>query len=122
MERRLTSGATSAGVRVDCRVPLLRDRGLSRLPALDARRSDPSAFHLQVRLAQQDDAVPITSSPADGDVPMAVRAMKESAIDFLTKPVTEAALMAAVERALANSDERRSLRVRRAWAPRSSPA
>ena len=69
-----------------------------------------------MRLAQQGDAVPIIFISADGDVPMAVRAMKAGAIDFLTKPVTEAALMAAVERALAKADERRTVRVRRAWA------
>ena len=83
---------------------------------LDARRSDPSAFRLQSRLTRDGDAVPIIFLSADGDVPMAVQAMKAGAIDFLTKPVTDDALMAAVERALARADERRTVRVRRAWA------
>jgi FixJ family two-component response regulator len=83
---------------------------------LDADHSDPSPFQLQMRLAQQGDAVPVIFISSDGDIPMAVRAMKAGAIDFLTKPVTEDALMAAVARALAKADERRTVRVRRAWA------
>jgi FixJ family two-component response regulator len=35
-----------------------------------------------------------------GDIPSTVRAMKGGAIDFLTKPVDEEALLASVERAL----------------------
>lgn len=83
---------------------------------LDAHRSDPSPFQLQMRLAQQGDAVPVIFISTDGDVPMAVRAMKAGAIDFLTRPVSDEALMAAVARALAKADERRTVRVRRAWA------
>jgi FixJ family two-component response regulator len=36
-----------------------------------------------------------------GDVPTSVRAMKDGAVDFLTKPVDDVQLLAAVERALA---------------------
>lgn len=83
---------------------------------LDVRRSDPDPFRLQSRLARDGDATPVIFLSADGDIPMAVQAMKAGAIDFLTKPVTDGALMAAVERALARADERRTLRDRRAWA------
>lgn len=83
---------------------------------LDVRRSDPNAFRLQSRLTREGDAVPVIFLSADGDVPMAVQAMKAGAIDFLTKPVTDDVLMAAVERALARADERRTERDRRAWA------
>src|SRR5580704_14154687 len=42
-----------------------------------------------------------------GDIPMAVRAMREGAIDFLTKPVDDAALLNSVERAFQQHRESR---------------
>jgi len=42
-----------------------------------------------------------------GDIPMAVRAMREGAIDFLTKPVDDAALLKSVERAFQQYRESR---------------
>ena len=42
-----------------------------------------------------------------GDVPTSVRAMKEGAVDFLTKPVDEAALLSAIETAIARDRQAR---------------
>jgi FixJ family two-component response regulator len=45
-------------------------------------------------------SIPIIFITGRGDIPSTVKAMKNGAIDFLTKPVDEAVLMAAVEHAL----------------------
>jgi len=45
-------------------------------------------------------SIPVIFLTGRGDIPSTVRAMKEGAVDFLTKPVDEETLLAAVERAL----------------------
>ena len=45
-----------------------------------------------------------------GDIPASVRAMKAGAVDFLTKPVEAAALLAAVEQALGRDAAARAAR------------
>jgi FixJ family two-component response regulator len=45
-------------------------------------------------------SIPIIFITGRGDIPSTVTAMKGGAIDFLTKPVDEAALLTSVERAL----------------------
>jgi FixJ family two-component response regulator len=44
--------------------------------------------------------MPVIFLTGRGDIPSTVRAMKGGAVDFLTKPVDEEALLASVERAL----------------------
>jgi FixJ family two-component response regulator len=44
--------------------------------------------------------VPVIFITGRGDIPSTVTAMKEGAIDFLTKPVDEAALLASIQKAL----------------------
>jgi RNA polymerase sigma factor (sigma-70 family) len=55
---------------------------------------------LQRRLSADRNPPPIVFLTGHGDIPMSVRAMKDGAVDFLTKPATEAALLAAVGAAL----------------------
>jgi FixJ family two-component response regulator len=45
-------------------------------------------------------SIPVIFLSGRGDIPSTVRAMKGGAVDFLTKPVDEESLLAAVERAL----------------------
>ena len=45
-------------------------------------------------------SIPVIFVTGRGDVPSTVRAMKGGAVDFLTKPVDEEALLASIERAL----------------------
>jgi FixJ family two-component response regulator len=63
------------------------------LPGLDG-------LELQRRVNQTAPALPIVFLTGHGDIPMSVRAIKAGAVDFLTKPVPAAALLAAVGGAL----------------------
>jgi FixJ family two-component response regulator len=63
------------------------------LPGLDG-------LELQHALAVSDCARPIVFITGRGDIPTSVRAMKAGAVDFLTKPVTDSDLLAAVHNAI----------------------
>jgi FixJ family two-component response regulator len=65
----------------------------------DIRMPGISGLELQVTLKREKWPVPIILITGLGDIPMVVRAMREGAIDFLTKPVDDAALLNSVERA-----------------------
>jgi FixJ family two-component response regulator len=67
---------------------------------LDVQMSGLSGPQLQDRLSELGNRLPIVFLTGHGDIPMGVRAMKEGAVDFLTKPATEEALFAAVRAAL----------------------
>src|SRR5260370_17042546 len=58
-----------------------------------------SGLDLQATLRCESSFLPIIFITGLGDIPMAVRAMREGAIDFLTKPVDDVALLKSVERA-----------------------
>ena len=59
-----------------------------------------SGLELQARLKIEQCGIPIIFITARGDIPLAVRAMKEGASDFFAKPFEGGAFMAAVEHAL----------------------
>jgi FixJ family two-component response regulator len=73
----------------------------------DIRMPGLSGLELQATLKGERCPVPIIFITGLGDIPMAVRAMREGAIDFLTKPVDDAALLKSVERALQQCRENR---------------
>lgn len=52
------------------------------------------------KLISAKTSIPVIFLTGRGDIPSTVRAMKEGAVDFLTKPVDEEVLLASVERAL----------------------
>ena len=56
---------------------------------------------LQDTLTQNGSLLPIVFLTGHGDVPMAVRAVKRGAFDFLQKPVEDHQLLSAVDAALA---------------------
>jgi FixJ family two-component response regulator len=69
---------------------------------------------LQRTLAGSPHARPIVFLSGKGDVHTGVHAMKEGAVDFLTKPINHAQLVAAVELALKrDAEQRRERDVRR---------
>jgi FixJ family two-component response regulator len=73
---------------------------------LDIRMPGTSGLDFQRQLSEAEISVPIIFMSGHGDVPMTVRAMKEGAREFLTKPVRSQDLIDAVHEAIAH--DRRS--------------
>jgi FixJ family two-component response regulator len=69
---------------------------------LDVRMPGLSGLDLQLKLRDDGIPIPIIFITGHGDIPMSVRAMKEGAAEFLTKPVRGQDLLDAVQKALAN--------------------
>jgi len=67
---------------------------------LDMAMPKCSGLQVQQALGERRGALPIVFLTGRADVPMCAQAMKGGAIDFLTKPVNDRILRAAVERAL----------------------
>ena len=81
-------------------------RGAGDSPAclvLDVRMPGLSGLDLHEVLVREGHAVPVVFITGHGDVPLAGRAVKADAVDFLAKPVDGHALLGAVARALAQS-------------------
>lgn len=74
---------------------------------LDVRMPGLSGLDLQRQLAEAGVHVPIIFITGHGDIPMTVRAMKEGAAEFLTKPVRGQDLLDAVQKALSSDRLRR---------------
>jgi FixJ family two-component response regulator len=92
------------------------DRDAPGCVVLDVRMPGPSGLDLQEALARLEVPVPIVFLTGHGDIPTSVRAMKAGAVDFLTKPVSREALLAAVRSALGRDAEARAARARvQAW-------
>jgi two-component system response regulator FixJ len=66
----------------------------------DIRMPDMDGLALQEELARRKLALPIVIMTGHGDVPLAVRAMKAGAIEFLEKPFNERVLIESVRRGL----------------------
>jgi FixJ family two-component response regulator len=79
---------------------------------LDVRLPGTSGLDLQTALQTRAYHSPIIFLTGYADVPSSVRAMKEGAVDYLTKPVAKETLLAAVENALKLDAERRAARMR----------
>ena len=74
---------------------------------LDVRMPGMSGLEVQEHLLARKADLPIIFSTGHGDVPMAVRALKKGAVDFIEKPFQQAALKAQVEHMLNEARERR---------------
>lgn len=68
---------------------------------VDVRMPQMSGLDVQERLTRGGHAMPVVVMTGHGDVPLAVRAMKAGAVDFVEKPFEEEALLIAVRSALA---------------------
>ena len=77
---------------------------------LDLRMPELDGLELLRELRRVGWTQPVVFISAHGDVPTAVTAMKEGAVDFLPKPVTTPVLLAAVEQALARDQRGRTER------------
>ncbi|MCK4341119.1 MAG: response regulator transcription factor [Phycisphaerae bacterium] len=74
---------------------------------LDVRMRGMSGLELQSKLSEQDFAIPVIIITGHGDVPMAVRAVKAGALEFLEKPVHDQVLLEHIRQALVLDARRR---------------
>ena len=75
---------------------------------LDIRMPGMNGMELQRRLNERNSILPIIFVTGHGDVPMAVEAMQQGAVDFVQKPYREQELLEKIERAFALDRENRS--------------
>ena len=83
-----------------------RTRGPGCL-VLDVSLPDLNGLDVQDRIAADKLELPIIFITGHGDIPMTARAMKRGAVEFLTKPVCETALVEAIREALKGSQAAR---------------
>lgn len=76
---------------------------------LDVELPDMNGLDLQSQTAQENHP-PIVFITGHGDIPGSVRAIKAGAVDFLTKPFSDADLMRAIEAAIGQDREARRKR------------
>lgn len=67
---------------------------------LDVRMPGLSGLDLQAEFARSGEPIPIIFITGHGDIPMAVRAMKAGAVEFLSKPFRDEDLLDAIRHAL----------------------
>ena len=75
---------------------------------LDVRLPRVSGFELQAELGRLGIEIPIIFITGHADVPMSVKAMKDGAVDFLTKPFRDQEILDAVTGALERDRRRHS--------------
>lgn len=78
---------------------------------LDVQLPGESGLDLPPELRRAGVDIPIIFMTGHGTIPMSVRAMKDGAVEFLTKPFSERELLAAIEQALERDAVARSARV-----------
>ena len=74
---------------------------------LDVRMRGMGGMELQEKLAAQGIAIPVIIITGHGDVPMAVRAVKRGAIDFIQKPFDDQVLLDRITQAVELNTQRR---------------
>jgi FixJ family two-component response regulator len=77
---------------------------------LDVKMPGISGIELQEELQRRQAGLPIVFISGHGTLPMAVKAMRRGAIDFLEKPLDSQALLSAVTRAIERAAQRASTR------------
>jgi FixJ family two-component response regulator len=78
---------------------------------LDVRMPGLNGLDLQRQLSEANIQIPIIFITGHGDIPMSVRAMKQGALEFLTKPVRGQDLLDAVQKAVVHDRGLRKERV-----------
>jgi FixJ family two-component response regulator len=80
---------------------------------LDMAMPEYTGLDLQRALLERGSTLPIVFLTGRADVPMCAQAMKHGATDFLTKPVNDGDLVAAVRRAIEEDGRGEALRAER---------
>jgi two-component system response regulator FixJ len=70
---------------------------------VDVRLPGMSGLELLERLAREGQALPVIVMTGHGDIPMAVRAMRDGALDFIEKPFHDQALLDRIHEAIERS-------------------
>ncbi len=73
----------------------------------DIRMPDMDGLELQEEIIRKGWGLPVIIITGHGDVPLAVRAMKAGAVDFIEKPFDDGALKVSIERGLEQSRKAR---------------
>ncbi len=81
---------------------------------LDVRMPGMSGLELQAYLAKREHRIPVIIITGHGDVSMAVKAMKNGAVDFIEKPFDDEALIVSIRNALQHDEKQRAMRAQRA--------
>ena len=79
---------------------------------VDLQMPEMSGLELQAALARTRNAMPIIFLTGHGDIPSAVRAMREGAEDFLEKRAPKEKLLEVIRRAIARDMRERATRAR----------
>jgi two-component system response regulator FixJ len=72
---------------------------------LDVRMPEMDGLEVQKALNERGITMPVIILTGHGDVSIAVRAMKEGAVDFIEKPFEKSVLLGAIETAFARLDD-----------------
>lgn len=81
---------------------------------LDVRMPGMSGLELQEHFVKHQINIPIIIITGHGDVPMAVRALKSGAVDFIEKPFNDELLLESIRNALNLDVEQRAVQAERA--------
>jgi FixJ family two-component response regulator len=72
---------------------------------LDVRLPEMSGLDVQRKLIESGFQIPVIFITGHGDIPMAVKAMRSGAVEFLTKPFRDQDLVDAIQQALERGNE-----------------
>ena len=111
VRRALARLLTSLGLRVEAFTGAVEfftraPRGEHGCILLDIKMPKATGLDVQRQLGASGIEMPVIFMSALADVPLTVRAMKEGALEVLTKPFREDALLKAVHRAIALDEAR----------------
>lgn len=81
-------------------------RGTPGCLVCDVRMPDMSGLELYERLVAEGSSLPVIFMTAYADVPMAIRALKSGAVEFVEKPFHAQTMLERVQRALAEDRQR----------------
>jgi FixJ family two-component response regulator len=100
--RRLLKASGLGAISFESAEDLLNSGRLSEIACLiaDVRMPGISGLELQARLKAERCAIPIIFITAHGDAKMRIQAMRDGAVEFLTKPFDNAVLIEMVRSAL----------------------